>query len=381
MPIFLEQNKKIEDKTIQIPQKTKMVFKQMEKQLEPYNTSGGAVIKRLARTPETDLGERSDKEKEDRSKLTANNAAVILTRQSKVPVNSIAYQQYGGDIGRRLLKRELNRIRSANKVGEVEPPKPTSNAQLKPKPPKAKEVTTPDGGKVTTITSEGKLIKENEDWHIMYDYLSDYNVWYVLDQFFENPKGKQNWAPLINPEMYHKALSEFTKYGKLIKFPTKYVYQWMGIIMRNTAILEVCTELAGHTQFFPGDEVSEYADSKGYEIGDSYEEGSEWLYKIGFYDWNLMPDGSDAISDYGIEPIMKIIEKYNENLPPEKVLVLVNRALDVVHCRGDLSSIFIVGGRGSLNRIAESVQKKKSKKVYINEDSLKALYDLWQEIF
>jgi hypothetical protein len=83
-----------------------------------------------------------------------------------------------------------------------------------------------------------------------------------------------------------------------------------------------------------------------------------------------MPDGSDAISDYGIEPIMKIIQEYDENLPPEKVLVLVNRALDVAHCRGDLSSIFIQGGRSSLNRIAE---ERKIRKIYLPESKIMKL--------
>ena len=67
---------------------------------------------------------------------------------------------------------------------------------------------------------------------------------------------------------------------------------------------------------------------------------------------------------------MKIIREYDENLPPEKVLVLVNKALDIVHSRGDLSSIFITGGRSSLNRIAE---ERKIKKIYIPENKIMKL--------
>ena len=87
---------------------------------------------------------------------------------------------------------------------------------------------------------------------------------------------------------------------------------------------------------------------------------------MGLYDWMQAPDGSDAWSDYGIDPILKIINEYDENLPPEKVLVLVNKVLDVYHCRGDLSSMFITGGKSSLNKIAEH-KKRNPRKVYITE--------------
>ena len=382
MPLFLEDSQKVANKGIEIPSNAKKVFKAMEKSYEPYldTVQGGHVLKRLARTPKNDKKAKTEKEKQDRSKLSVDNAKVILHRQSKFSPNSIQYQLYGGELGRNILKKGTERARGVNKVDAVKPPKPTTNAQLKPQKPSSKDISTPNGGKIRQIKTENRIIKESGDYHIFYDYLNDYGVWYVLDMFFSKNRGeRQNWAPLINPSMYQKALSEFTKYGKLINFPTKYVYQWMGIIMKNTAILETCTELAGHTQFFPSDEVSEYAESQGYEIGDSFEEGSEWLDEIGFYDWSLMPDGSDAMSDFGLEPIMKVINEYDEGMEPEKVLVLVNRILDIYHCRGDLSSIFIEGGRNTLSRISEEVKMKKGKKIYINENTLKRIYKLWLE--
>ena len=211
-------------------------------------------------------------------------------------------------------------------------------------------------------------INESDDYeHPYYEYLEDYDVYYVLSEFFDNPQGKQDWGVLINPDMYAKALREFTKYGKLINFPSKYVYQWMGIIMKNTAILKANTDLAGHSPYFPCYEVAEYAEKiDGIEIEDNYEEGSKWLEEKGLYDWMRMPDGSFAISDYGITPLEKIIEEYNEDLSPEKVLVLVNRALDVYHMRGSLSSLFIQGGSKVLSKIAENI-KRNARKTRINE--------------
>ena len=80
----------------------------------------------------------------------------------------------------------------------------------------------------------------------------------------------------------------------------------------------------------------------------------------------VMPDGSDAWSDYGLEPLMEIINEYNSDLSPEKVIVIVNKALDVYHQRGDMASIFVEGGTKALNKISES----KSKKIYIRENQL-----------
>ena len=139
--------------------------------------------------------------------------------------------------------------------------------------------------------------------------------------------------------------------------------------MKNTAMLEANTDLAGHSMNFPFEEVRDFAEREGVELSDDYGECADWLEEKGLYDWMQMPDGSDAWSDFGIEPLWKIIEEYSEDLPPEKVLILVNRALDVAHCRGDLSSIFIQGGRNTLSKISEEINRK-GKKVYINETQL-----------
>jgi hypothetical protein len=93
------------------------------------------------------------------------------------------------------------------------------------------------------------------------------------------------------------------------------------------------------------------------------------LYHIGFDDWMIMPDGTDAFTDFGMEPLERVLSEYSEELPPEKVLVLVNRALDVYHQRGDMASIFIQGGSKALSRIAEEIERS-GKKIYINENQL-----------
>ena len=374
----------------------------------------------------------------------------------------------GGQKAYNFYKKTVERARSQAEVSPIEPPKPT--ASVKPSNVNITKQSTP----TAKIKTESKQITEsfNED-HPYYDYINDYDANFVFNEFLENPNGKQSWGVLINPDMYSKALSEFTKYGRLVKFPVKYIYQWIGIIMRNTAILKANTSIAGHSQWFPDEEfedfvISYFNNSREVETtnhdeikvelspndvmklyndefnalneavdkyGQTYfpwmsqgdvdrvvaqqelakqkakfeqvygdveryieefnkksrlhgkieidyntnklywvVDSMNFLDLIGFYDWMMMPDGSDAFSDFGIEPLERVLSEYDENLPPEKVLVIVNKALDVYHMRGDMASIFVVGGSKSLDRIAEEI-KRSGKKVYITEEQLIKLND------
>ena len=116
---------------------------------------------------------------------------------------------------------------------------------------------------------------------------------------------------------------------------------------------------------YKGEIEVDYNTNKLYWVVDQM----NFLDLIGFYDWMMMPDGSDAFSDFGIEPLERILSEYDEELPPEKVLVIVNKALDVYHQRGDMASIFVTGGSRALSRIAEHAQKSK-KKIYITEKQI-----------
>ena len=246
-----------------------------------------------------------------------------------------------------------------------------------------------------------KLLTENSDWHKYYDYLEEYDEYTVLRMLAND---KNLWSPLIQPAMYQQALNEFTKFGRLEKFPTKYIYQWMGIIMKNTAIIRAITSIAGHDMGFPTDsiidaffnsreEFDEYKKSLVHKgsfspdfgwIGqeeDDFDEGQEvdddeaagqYLEDNGYYDKMTLPDGSSAWSDYGIRPLEEIIFQYSDSLEPEKVLVLINKALDVTHQRGDLASAFIEGGWNTLSTI--------SNKGYVNESISNSKEDMDKDI-
>lgn len=369
MALIIEDSQKVTQRKIPVPKNAQKVFSALYNALEPNMGKNNLKnLKNLA-TDKTynKKGDNSDKINGKEQGVNYVNIDVAKKRKERWPNNPLQQMAQGGQLAYDLYDKGIERARSQEKVSPVEPPKPTSNA-TEPPEVKVKQIEMPSG---TISYNENRQITEDVDEeHPYYDYMEEYDAYYVLSEFFNNPNGKEDWGVLINPEMYAKALREFTQYGKLVNFPSKYVYQWMGIIMKNTAILETNTNLAGHSMGFPGYEVAEFAEQiDGIEIGKDYSEGSKWLEEKGLYDWMEMPDGSDAWSDFGLEPLWKIFEEYDESLPPEKVLVLVNRALDVYHQRGDMASIFIQGGSKALSRIAEEI-KRDGKKVYITEKQL-----------
>lgn len=225
------------------------------------------------------------------------------------------------------------------------------------------------------------LLNENDEWHAYYDYLEKYDEYTVLRMVINN----QNlWTPLIQPAMYQQALNEFTKFGRIEKFPAKYIHQWMGVIMKNTAILRAITSIAGHDIGYPTSQIidacfnseeefeqykqglnhkGEFSPDFGWmgqeeedfneedEVSDN-EAACQYLEDNGYFERMTLPDGSSAWSDYGIQPLEKIILEYSDTLGAEQVLVLINRALDVTHQRGDLASAFIEGGAETLSQIS-----------------------------
>ena len=474
MAIIFEDSAKVTKKQIPIPQNAKNVFKAMKKIYEPYldkNIPGSKILKSLGSDKKYNkkgANANSNGKEIKQDSVNVNDAKVRLHRMNKLPKNSIQYQLNGGELAANLYRKGIERARGTKEVDAVKPPKPTSNVSLKPSEIKQETVKTPSGKITYTVTAENRMIKESfDEEHPFFDYLNDYGVNYVFDEFLSNPNGKQSWGVLINPNMYAKALREFTQYGRLVNFPPRYVYQWVGIIMKNTAILKANTDIAGHGQWFPYEEFEDFINSyfknnREIEIngGDAKIELSPedvvklcqedfstlneavdkygqtyfpWISQddadrmvakqdlerekakfaqmygdieeyiadfnenhkyngeievdyntnklywvvdclnfldlIGFFEWMQMPDGSDAFSDFGIEPLERILSEYDENLPPEKVLVIVNKALDVYHQRGDMASIFVTGGSSALNRIAEH-KKRNPRKVYITEKQM-----------
>jgi len=453
MALFLEDSQKVTRRKAPVPERDKQFYSAWYnalKNIVPKNNLKN--LKSLAST------KRYNKKGDVKLNGKEENTTYVSVEDAKKRMERMNPNDMtqGGQRAYNFYKKTVERARGQEKVSPVEPSKPTTNA-VKPKKVEPAKI----------LRAENRIIKESfdDDGNPYYDYVNEYDENYVFNEFMSNPNGKQSWTPLINPDMYAKALREFTQYGKLVKFPAKYVYQWMGIILKNTAILRANTNIAGHSSYFPYDEYADflesyfsdretYVDSNRTKIEITPEEAMRmcngehifiseavdkygqtyfpwvsqddadrmaaqqdlersrakfnemysdiigyieqfnstkknqrieidnnsgkifWvanefdvLYHIGFDDWMIMPDGTDAFTDFGMEPLERVLSEYSEELPPEKVLVLVNRALDVYHMRGDLSSIFVVGGSKALSRIAEEIERS-GKKIYINENQL-----------
>jgi len=198
----------------------------------------------------------------------------------------------------------------------------------------------------------------------MYTDAEDY--YYEYDNLFREILGlmvsKSN-QPIrlrkINPNMYQKALNDFMKFGKITYYPTKYIDAWKNIIIENFMYLDVITMFFGHTNHFDLDVFNDTVFNTD-ETGESVNDWSDAMEYIENNDYdkildNILPrfsNGHDLISDYGLEPLRKIVTELIESNDHNKNIVLINKALDVSHQRSDLSELFIEGGEASLNRIS-----------------------------
>lgn len=205
------------------------------------------------------------------------------------------------------------------------------------------------------------LLKESSDY--IYDIISDLmdetDACALFNQFMKDKKNgvaRIRFA-LIPKEQYRNLLVRYMSSPETARIPGNVVKDWFeNIIVKNSCIIKTFNSLFGYSTHFPGEEL---ADATGIPELENFEKGSEYLDRIGFYDWATLPDGSDAISDYGLQPLFEILKEYTPNSTPEEILVLINRALDVYHCRGDLASAFIEGGSRTCSQISMDESKKR----------------------
>lgn len=183
-----------------------------------------------------------------------------------------------------------------------------------------------------------------DDYHELI-YRTEYDV------LFDIKLGRKIGFTLINPIQYKKALQEFMDYGKILKFPERLIYEWKDICIENIVLLEVLTQINGHTSYFPFDVVFDVFDDDPEIKAQKY----DWGYVIEYLDekYNideLLPqfsNGEYVMSDYGLEPLQKLVKKLIPMTDVNQILVTINMIMDVAHQRSDLSEIFLEGGQES----------------------------------
>ena len=228
------------------------------------------------------------------------------------------------------------------------------------------------------------LTEAQQPWFWSYgttdDYREKYNLYYILDAV-QQPQSI--WYPLIDANKYKFALSEFIKYGGLIRTPAKLVEDWADIILRNTAIFSNLEPLYGVNEdgYVPFDIVydsfiGDYSSEAGKQLINRLIQKNtvvdpKWAYspiKVedewgamvyiletnGVYEKLRMPDGHyDVWSDLGG---FWGVGEFADCETVEQALVLINRYLDEYHQRSDLASILITGGKASLTKISNEAK-------------------------
>jgi len=387
MAIILEFDKKIGNKGMNVPLKLQQDSSTLLNALDNAGVPKQNLknLKSLAATKTYNKkkpGSKNDKKQTGTNYISAD---VAKKRKQRWPKNKVLAAAQGGKEALDFYTKVVQMAGRQQEVSPVEPPKPTIQKASKPEIPKAKEIPMPNGKiKLAASVAPRKVMKESEDdWHPYYDAIP--TTYEILVDFLTSNEPKQHWD-LIEPKPYQKALQEFMQYGQFVRFPTDYIYDWMSIIMTNTGQLRTNGEWLGKEMYFPTDDLIEAAEKYPDKFKDAIakygkindDNGYDILDYIGFYDWMELPDGSIGGSDYGTPKLEKVISEYREGMPPEKVIVIINKALDIVHCQGDLSSAFIKGGRITLSRISRGLQieeGKKNKKIYITEEQVLKIKD------
>ena len=114
---------------------------------------------------------------------------------------------------------------------------------------------------------------------------------------------------------------------------------------RLIARLDQCNAIAGHDRYDPIDSYEDPASGDPVEFTPEQREA--------LVDGMEDKDGHWFVSDYGLEPLRACAQQILRATTSEEQLHAVDRALNIVHQRGDLADHFIDGGSSTLQAIAD----------------------------
>jgi len=234
-----------------------------------------------------------------------------------------------------------------------------------------------------------KILKEEidtiDDWYSFQHDLS-YDILLMIKN------NEKITFDLMPKNQYLNALKEFMRYGSFMRFPERIIFEWKQLLLENIAKLEALTSLAGHTSYFPYEEFydifdneeevetnqynmftgnldnetidgefTKWAKEKYQETGDkdyiskyNFGAASEFLEEVYKIDdvLPLFSNGQWVLSDFGLQPLIKLGEEIIKQKDPNEIIITINRILDVAHQRSDLAELFIEGGSESLTAIS-----------------------------
>jgi hypothetical protein len=201
-----------------------------------------------------------------------------------------------------------------------------------------------------------QLFENDYDWEMYWD-LRQRIAERILNDFLTNPQGHLALQRIPKAALT-KVWGEYAKYGR--EPDPELVDKLCMMMVKGIATLRVCTQLQGHTDDGLGyhevfDDVFEWSRD---EVDARVSEDDLYQYLV--VDVGDSPDRSDTIemlSDYGLRPLESLVGALlNDSLEPVQRLMVLDRALNVIHQRSDLSAFFIEGGKQTLLYIANFIQ-------------------------
>ena len=128
-------------------------------------------------------------------------------------------------------------------------------------------------------------------------------------------------------------------------------YMKLGFVRDEDALEQVANQFKENVAKLYGNTVLAGHSSGGEEYMDEVEK-IEKKTSRDFGDWILDDSGQWRLSDYGLNPLIDACFKLDEVSTAEEKLLLLDRMLNVVHQRSNLSAMFVEGGSGSLDLLS-----------------------------
>lgn len=193
--------------------------------------------------------------------------------------------------------------------------------------------------KFEKILSEA-ILKYDTDYYV-YDKMDEaYDIFLEAYDSKNSKLGEQRWrlipADMLRNVWVSRVMHGFVRHERPLQTMKE-------IIIENTAKLRVNTELVGHATFH--DPIKDLEDKHGLKIEDE-----DYYYDFVLEFVNIK--GVTAYSDYGLLPLEKVLVNILPESDPEKLLVEIDKALNVYHQRSDLSALFVEGGQETLSKLS-----------------------------
>ena len=194
--------------------------------------------------------------------------------------------------------------------------------------------------KIYKISQENTWDQETAEHYVEIENEERSNI---LDEFArakKRRKAKPNTQPwtVIPASRLIKIWNDYATYG--IIRDEQGLNEIADRVIKNVARLAVNTEIVGHSKINPSKEYAEDYEYYGIKSEKDEEKLMQYIQ-------------DDKYSDYALRPLGDIVAKLIRAKTAEEKLLLIDRALNVVHQRGDIAAVFVEGGRETLNRLFE----------------------------